>query len=98
MILAVPWLFGLDRSAMATLPNEVQRIMYNDPDPILLKCRSSDPIYLLEDGEKRWIDSIETFEAEGYLWRDVRFISCDDLRLVPDGVPIPPDAGPPPVP
>ncbi len=98
VILAVPWLFGLDRSAMATLPNEVQRIMYNDPAPILLKCRASNPIYLLEDGEKRWIDSIETFEAEGYLWRDVRFISCDDLRRVPDGVPIPPDAGPPPVP
>ena len=41
---------------------------------------------------------IPTFEAEGYRWRDVQFVPCDDLRLVPDGETIPFGAGPPPLP
>jgi hypothetical protein len=65
---------------------------------ILLKCHASPHIYLLQDGQKRWIKDIPTFEAEGYRWGDVQFILCDDLRLVPDGETIPPGAGPPPQP
>lgn len=98
VILLVPWLFGLNQSAIETLPPRVQDMVYEYPDPILLKCTASPHIYLLDDGEKRWIDSIATFEARGYVWRDVRFISCDDLRSIPQGEPIPPDAGPPPQP
>ncbi|MFN2138089.1 MAG: hypothetical protein ACK2UK_19190, partial [Candidatus Promineifilaceae bacterium] len=98
VILVMPWLFGFDQGAVGQLPLTVQRIIYNVPDPVLLKCTASDPIYLLEDGEKRWIESIETFEESGYRWSDVQFVSCDDLRTVPDGVPIPPGAGPPPQP
>ena len=44
------------------------------------------------------IKDIATFEARGYRWNDVRYVNCDDLAAVPDGVPIPPDAGPPPQP
>lgn len=98
VILAVPWLFGLDQGKVETLPAAVQRIIYQYPDPILLKCRGSEPIYLLDGGEKRWIDTIETFEARGYTWNDVRVITCADLRSIPDGEPIPADAGPPPQP
>ena len=36
--------------------------------------------------------------VRGYVWRDVHHIPCDDLRSIPDGVPIPLDAGPPPQP
>ncbi len=96
MILALPWLFGIDQGRVGDLPPAVQRIIYEDAEPILLKCRTSPHIYLLERGEKRWIDSIETFDARGYLWRDVQIITCDDMRSIPDGVPIPADAGPPP--
>jgi hypothetical protein len=98
MILATPWLFGIDQGAVEGLPVTVQELVYDRPQPILLKCTGSPHIYLLEGGEKRWIDTIETFSARGYTWRDVRFVSCDDLRAIPDGVPIPANAGPPPQP
>jgi len=98
MILALPWLFGIDQGAVEDLPPAVQKIIYEDAAPILLKCTGSPHIYLLEEGEKRWIDSIETFNDRGYVWRDVHFITCDDLRSIPDGVPIPANAGPPPQP
>ncbi len=98
VILTLPWLFGIDQMGIEELPSQVQRIIYEQPDPILLKCYSSPHIYLLENGQKRWVDTIETFEERGYVWRDVTIISCQDLRDIPDGVPIPADAGPPPQP
>lgn len=98
VILALPWLFGADREALESLPMSVQEIIYDKPNPILLKCEASPHIYLIEQGEKRWVDSIETFSDRGYVWRDVYFVSCADLRSIPDGVPIPADAGPPPQP
>ena len=98
MILALPWLFGIDRSAVEALPTAVQQIVFEYPDPILLKCAQSPHIYLLDDGEKRWIDTIATFTDRGYVWRDVHFLPCAILRSIPDGEPIPADAGPPPQP
>lgn len=98
MILALPWLFGINQGAIDALPASVREIVYEYPDPILLKCTASPHIYLLDEGEKRWIDTIATFTDRGYAWGDVRFIPCDDLRSLPDGEPIPADAGPPPQP
>ena len=98
MIVALPWLFGIDRRAVEALPPAVQQIVFEHPDPILLKCAQSPHIYLLDDGEKRWIDTITTFTDRGYVWRDVHFVACDALRSIPDGEPIPDDAGPPPQP
>jgi len=98
MILALPWLFGIDQGVIEDLPPAVGKIIYEEPDPILLKCTGSPNIYLLEKGEKRWVDSIKTFNDRGYVWRDVHFITCADLRSIPDGVPIPANAGPPPQP
>ena len=68
------------------------------PIHVLLKCQGSPHIYALENGQKRWIKDIPTFEAQGYVWEDVKFVSCDYLRSLPDGPPIPEDAGPPPQP
>ena len=98
MILAIPWVFGIDQGVVEDLPSEVQEIVYSDAAPILLKCTDSPHIYLLEEGEKRWVDDIETFNDRGYTWKDVHLITCQDLRSIPDGVPIPEDAGPPPQP
>lgn len=98
MILALPWLFGIDQGQVESLPTSVRTLIYENPDPILLKCRQSPHIYLLDGGRKRWIDTIATFNERGYVWRDVHFITCDDLRSIPDGEPIPADAGPPPQP
>ncbi len=98
VILAIPWLFGIDQGAVDSLPETVQVVIYEHPSPILLKCPSSPHIYLLDDAQKRWVANIETFNERGYVWRDVRFVSCDDLRSIPDGTPIPADAGTPPQP
>ena len=98
MILAVPWLFGIDQEAVGTLPVRVQELIFEAPDPLLLKCATSPHIYLLQDGEKRWIDTIETFNERGYVWSDVHLLTCADLRRVPSGESIPADAGPPPEP
>ncbi len=98
MVLALPWLFSINQGQIESLPPEVQDFVYEHASPILLKCAESPHIYLLDQGEKRWIDSIDTFEGRGYVWRDVLLISCDDLRSIADGTPIPADAGPPPQP
>jgi len=68
------------------------------PIHVLLKCEGSPHIYAMESGEKRWIKDIPTFEAEGYLWEDVKFVTCQYLQALPDGLPIPEDAGPAPRP
>jgi hypothetical protein len=68
------------------------------PLHVLLKCAGSPHIYRLEGGEKRWIRDIDTFLAEGHVWEDVRMVDCAYLRALPDGAPIPADAGPAPQP
>jgi hypothetical protein len=98
VILAIPWVFGIDQGEIQALPETVQELIYEKPPPILLKCSGSPHIYLLENGEKRWIETIEIFDARGYYWRDVQSVKCGDLHGIPDGVPIPTDAGPPPQP
>lgn len=98
VILATPWVFGIDQGHVQALPEKVQEVIYENPPPILLKCSGSPHIYLLENGKKRWIETIEVFDSRGYNWHDVHFIKCGDLRSIPDGVPIPIDAGPPPQP
>jgi hypothetical protein len=68
------------------------------PLHVLLKCQGSPHIYRLENDQKRWIKDIDTFLAEGHVWEDVRFVTCEYLRGIPDGPPIPEDAGSPPQP
>jgi hypothetical protein len=68
------------------------------PIHVLLKCPTSPHVYRLENQEKRWIKDIDTFLAEGHVWEDVRMVTCDYLRSIPDGVPVPEDAGEPPQP
>ncbi len=97
-LLALPWLFRGDPAQVAGLPLRIQELAYERAEPILLKCPTSPHIYLLEDGEKRWVQDIAAFEAQGYRWNDVQFVVCNDLRAVPDGETIPPGAGPPPQP
>jgi hypothetical protein len=68
------------------------------PIYVLLKCQQSPHIYALENGQKRWIKDIPTFEREGFVWDDIKFVTCGELRQLPTGSPIPPDAGPSPEP
>ena len=68
------------------------------PVHVLLKCWESPHVYRQEGGLKRWIVDIDTFVDEGHRWEDIRMVSCDYLRELPDGETIPPDQGPPPQP
>jgi hypothetical protein len=68
------------------------------PIYLLMKCNPSPHVYALEDGQKRWVKDIATFEEMGMVWEDIQYFGCDYLRQLPDGPPIPPDAGTPPVP
>jgi len=79
-------------------PGFLNQFEKGSPLYVLLKCDSSPHIYRLEEGKKRWIVDIPTFEAEGYVWQDVRFVSCDYLHDLPDGESIPPGRGTPPPP
>ena len=64
---------------------------------LLQKC-SGPHVYAMENGEKRWIKDIPTFQAQGFVWQDIRIVDCNYLRRLPDGLPIPEDAGEPPQP
>ncbi len=76
----------------------LKRFREGRPIHVLLKCGESPHIYRLENDQKRWIKDIDTFVAEGHVWEDVRFVSCQYLRDLPTGPSIPEDAGPAPEP
>lgn len=76
----------------------LQQFAEGQPIHLLLKCPTSPHVYVLEDGKKRWIKDIPTFEAQGYIWEDIQLTNCEQLAALPDGRPIPEDAGPPPQP
>ncbi|HRW04959.1 MAG TPA: hypothetical protein P5121_07685 [Caldilineaceae bacterium] len=95
-LLALPWLFPINQGEVAALPKDIQHVVGEQPYPILLKCASSPHIYALDRGEKHWIKDIQTFEAQGFEWRDVHFTRCETIDAIPDGPPIPADAGVPP--
>lgn len=76
----------------------LQQFAEGKPIHLLLKCPTSPHVYALEDGSKRWIKDISTFQDQGYVWEDIQLISCRELRQLPDGVPIPMNAGTPPQP
>ncbi|MEZ4620194.1 MAG: hypothetical protein R2867_32455 [Caldilineaceae bacterium] len=81
---------------VAALPKDIQHVVGEQPYPILLKCASSPHIYALDRGEKHWIKDIETFEAQGFEWRDIHFTRCETIDAIPTGSPIPANAGAPP--
>ena len=74
----------------------IQQFPDGPPLSILYKCRSSPHVYAIENGVRRWIKDIPTFEAQGYVWEDVQFVPCSRIQNLPAGPPIPPDAGEPP--
>lgn len=98
VIVALPWAFGGAPKSLQSLPVDIRAIAEEEPYPILLDCPVSPHIYLLDDGAKRWIKDILTFQEQGFQWGQVHEVSCSSLRSLPDGVPIPADAGPPPQP
>lgn len=79
-------------------PGFLQDYEIGRPIYLLAKCPGSPHIYRIENGTRRWIVDIATFEAEGYVWGDVRTMDCYTLRSMPEGETIPPGRGPAPEP
>lgn len=96
VILAIPWMFGIEREIIDTLPSQIQTIVYEESPPILLRCGTDTHIFLLENGTKHWINDVDAFYAEGYQWQRVHRVTCAALREVPTGESIPVEAGPAP--
>jgi hypothetical protein len=61
----------------------------------LVTCSNSPHIYALEQGQKRWVKEPPT-RNKAKPWDEIRLVSCDYLRRLPEGPPILEDAGPPP--
>lgn len=59
----------------------------------LMQCPGSPYVYALENGRKRWVKNPPSNPAKR--WDQIENVACDYLRLLPDGAPIPEDAGPP---
>lgn len=57
------------------------------PDGTLLKG-SGPEIYVIEAGRRRWIACCITFDAKGYDWNKINFISDQDLNAIPLGEPM----------
>ena len=58
----------------------------------LVTCPNSPYIYAVENGQKRWVKDPPTGN-KARIWDEVQLISCDYLRSLPDGLPIPENTG-----
>jgi len=58
------------------------------PDVRLIRGENNFKVYKLEDGEKRWIADMETFESLGCEWEEVTPINQIELAAWPRGTPI----------
>jgi hypothetical protein len=61
----------------------------------LVTCLNSPHIYALEQGQKRLVKDPSS-RNQTNPWDEVRLVSCDYLRHLPEGSPVPEDAAPPP--
>lgn len=48
----------------------------------------TDRVYVIQDGKRRWVPSIEIFNAHGFAWERVRTVAERDIRRLPEGQPL----------
>jgi hypothetical protein len=59
--------------------------------PVAVLLKGSGPeVYLLDDGRKRHILTLEDFEQARFVWDDVQYVTDAELRRLRDGPPVPP--------
>lgn len=83
------------RDVRAVEDNLLEGFGKGQPIRRLVKCQDSPYIYALENGQKRRVKDPPT-RNKANSWDEVHLVPCDYLRRLPDGLPIPEDAGPPP--
>lgn len=74
----------------------LEQLGQGQPVRRLLRCHDSPTIYALENGAKRWLKEPPLNPA--HFWDRAVTVQCSTLRRLPDGLPIPKDAGSPPQP
>ena len=47
-----------------------------------------DRVYLIEGGQRRWIPTLEIFDAHGFAWGRVRVLEDRDVSRLPEGPPL----------
>lgn len=47
-----------------------------------------DRVYLVEEGKRRWIPTLEVFSAHGFAWDRVRVLEARDIRRLAEGPPL----------
>lgn len=72
----------VDTTLLASVPE-------GSPVAVLLKG-SGPEIYLLDDGQKRHILTLEDFQQARFVWEDVRYVTDMELGRFRDGPPVPP--------
>lgn len=58
------------------------------PEGTLIRAEGDDRVYYAVDGHKRWIDSAETFVAQGFRSEAIHTLTIGELARYPDGEPI----------
>ncbi len=47
-----------------------------------------DRVYLVEEGKRRWVPTLEVFAAHGFAWDRVRVLETRDVKRLPEGPPL----------
>jgi len=54
-------------------------------EKLLIRLEGNEKVYLIENGEKRWIVNSTTFNYLGYDWNDIAAIDVEDFSEYPEG-------------
>ncbi|WP_155898018.1 hypothetical protein [Allocoleopsis franciscana] len=68
---------------------EQQATNFIPNQPLIQLVKGSGPeVFLIQDGERRWITDSKTFDAYGFNYSDVKEIFDEELSSYPEGTPI----------
>ncbi|MDR3371998.1 hypothetical protein [Rhodoferax sp.] len=59
------------------------------PDGSLLASHTQPPVWLVQDGQRHWIPSPDIFNADGFSWDAILFISDAEIAAIPQGPDVP---------
>src|SRR3989344_4476610 len=65
------------------LSNSRNKSFYPTAD--LVRAIGDTRVYYLEEGKKRWVESFESFQAQGFSWDAIRVVTPEELTGLPEG-------------
>ena len=79
---------GYQWGAVTDVPTFViDRIPAVLPEATLVRETGGSKIYVIEDGQRRWISTLELFVSRGFRWDQVTDADAGFLRSIPEGLP-----------